>query len=243
VSDVCYHRAASAATLAIVAGLAVAACSSSSGPSRAVRTPASVPFPVAVGNTWKYKLTGGESGTVTEKMTSVVPSAGGRKAVMTFTSTIARASASTESVYFFYSDGSITSFPSPQSGQRNLVTISSSGIRVPPAAVVDSGKPVKLEVPTTVNGGERTYKTMAHITVQGAGTATVTVPAGTYRATVVSEVVMMSLFGHPVTFHYRTWFASGVGPVQVRDASTNTAGKDYFAVTLELESFSKAPSV
>ena len=244
-SDVrCIHRtSACAVALAVVAVFAGAGCSSSGSSSKAaVTSAASVPFPVAVGNKWKYKITGdGRPGAVTEKMTSVVPVAGGLKVMVTATSTLAGAPARTETVYVVHSDGSITSALLPQAGQRNVVTISSSDLRWPPAAVIDSGRPVKLNMPTILRGAERTYRTTAHITIQGAGTATVTVPAGTYRATVVSETTTFSFFGigKPVTSYVKTWLAPGVGLVQEQLALTNTAGTYHVVTTLELESFSR----
>jgi hypothetical protein len=230
--------------LAIVAVLAGAGCSSSGSPGKpAVTSAASVPFPVAVGNTWKYKVTGNDkSATVTEKMTSVVPVTGGRKVTMTVTSNIAATTARTETIYFFHSDGSITSSPPSQARQRNVVTISSdSDIIWPSATVIDSGRPVKLDVPVTLQGAERTYRTTEHITIQSAGTATVTVPAGTYRAPVASETITFSFFGigRPVTSYVKTWLAPGVGLVQEQQALINTAGSYHVVAALELESFSK----
>jgi hypothetical protein len=206
-----------------------------------VTSAASMLLPVAVGDTWKYKVTGDSgSGTVTEKMTSVVHVTGGRKVMMTITSALTGTRARTESVYFFHSDGSITSSELPQAGQRNTVTISSSGVWWPPATVIDSRRPVKLDAPTTLSSEERTYRTTAHITVQGAGTATVTVPAGTYRATVVNQTTTMSFFGRGlVTIYDKTWLAPGVGRVQEQLAVINTAGSHHVVATLELESFSK----
>lgn len=241
---ICRASLCAAAALATTAGLAGAGCGSSGSSGKAAGTSAaSVPFPVAVGDTWEYRLAArGGSGTMTKRMTSVMPVTGGRKVMMTETTTIAGTPIRTESVYFVHSDGSITSSTLlPQAEQRNTVTISSDSANWPPAAIIDSGRLVKLDVPTTMKGAERTYRTTAHITIQGEGTATVTVPAGTYRAVVVNRTTTVSFFGigRPVTSYDKTWLAPGVGVVQEQLALTNTAGSFHRTATIELESFSK----
>ena len=54
----------------------------------------------------------------------------------------------------------------------------------------------------------------AHVTVQGAGTQSVTVPAGTYNATVVNMTMSETIHGFAVSSEVRTWLATGVGPVK-----------------------------
>jgi hypothetical protein len=235
--------ARAAVGLAVAAVLAGTGCSSPGSPGKAtVTSTAPELYPVAAGNSWKYKVTAdGGSGTVTNKMTSVVPVTSGRKVTMTLTSTIPGAPARGESVCSFRSDGSVTCSPLPQAGHRNVVTITGSDIRLPSAVVIDSGRPLKLAVPVALKGAERTYRTMEHITLQSTGTTTITVPAGTYQTTIVSETTTMSFFGigRPVTFSYKTWLAPGVGPVREQLALINTAGSYHVMATIVLESFSK----
>src|SRR5712672_865987 len=69
------------------AGLALVGCggtaASSTSAATAAGASASVPFPVAVGNTWNYKITtGGESGATINKMTAVAPVAVGQQVTM-----------------------------------------------------------------------------------------------------------------------------------------------------------------
>ena len=68
----------------IAALLGGVGCSSSGSSGKAAATPAaSVPFPLAVGNKWKYKVTESPvSWTETDKVTSVVPVTGGQKVTM-----------------------------------------------------------------------------------------------------------------------------------------------------------------
>jgi hypothetical protein len=178
------------------AGLVLAGCGSSpsASPSSASSTPAasssatasptqnsgasaSVPFPVAVGNTWVYKTSLGasETGTVTNKITAVVPVSGGQH------------------------DGH-----QRHTGQQD-------------------------------QAGQHLRET-AHITVQGAGSATVTVPAGSYHATIVDMTMAVTFEGFPVTIEVRTWLANGVGPVK-SEATTDESGASHIASVQELTSF------
>jgi hypothetical protein len=81
-------------------------------------------------------------------------------------------------------------------------------------------------------------KEISHVTVQGAGTATVTVPAGTYQATIVDMTMVMTVSGITVSIEIRTWVANGIGQVK-SEVSTGVA--DHSAVTAisELKSFTK----
>ena len=225
-----------AAAAAIAVTLAGAGCSTSGSPGKAVvTTAASVPFPVAAGNTWKYKLTGSSgAGSETETMTSVVPVAGGKKATMTETDTIAGTTLKSRLVYFFQANGTITCvllLP----GKGNTATANLSYPRFPPEAVISSGKLVELDEQVTAHGTYRSVKEMMHITIRGEGTATVTVPAGTYRAVVVSETSTLTGPGirQPQTTYVKTWLAPGVGPVQIRVIIGTTDGNRSSQTVLE----------
>jgi hypothetical protein len=175
VSDVqCVRRTpTSAAVVAIIAAaLAGVGCSSSgSSDKAAVTSAASVPFPVAVGSTWKYKLmtirkvrVKGKaveipvSGTETDEVASVVVVAGGQKVTMIHTTIIPGVpSLRDRLVYFFHSDGTITS---SDVGPRSESTDGDISPRFPPAAIVNSGRLVKLNVPGTLGPvKETTYIT------------------------------------------------------------------------------------
>ena len=54
----------------------------------------------------------------------------------------------------------------------------------------------------------------AHITVKGDGTQSVTVPAGTYTATVVDMTESETIAGITISTEVMTWLANGVGPVK-----------------------------
>ncbi|MGH3401704.1 MAG: TapB family protein [Streptosporangiaceae bacterium] len=59
-----------------------------------------------------------------------------------------------------------------------------------------------------------TLRVTAHVVVRAAGTQSVTVPAGTYRAQVVEETMTEKVEGIRVTTTVKTWVAPGVGPVK-----------------------------
>ena len=69
-----------------------------------------------------------------------------------------------------------------------------------------------LTIEFTVAG--KTEQVATHITATGDGTQSVTVPAGTYSATVVNMLESEKFDGINVSTDIKTWLASGVGPVQ-----------------------------
>jgi hypothetical protein len=227
------------AVIAIVASCAVTGCGSPGTTRNATSAPTAPLSLIAVGNTWKYKVTGGSTATETLKVTAVTPVTGGKKVTLSGTVSTAPGKVSAAKwVEFIHSNGSVTLISGPRrqpGGQDNVVTVTSSGgtPMLPPAAIPNSGKPVKLAVPTTLKGAQRTYRTIEHITIYRVGLVTVTVPAGTYRAILVRETERLSLFGYPVTIGNEFWYVSGVGTVQ----ETLSAGT--YAATVRLTSFSK----
>jgi hypothetical protein len=244
--------------LAAVAGLALAGCgasaatsgaaSSTTAPGQAatssattdsggVVSAASLPFPVAVGNTWVYDSSvssGGPTSTVTNKILSVVRVTGGSRVTESYADSLS--SSTTRSTYIFHSDGTIT-FPLSQATGGTLVS-SSGGILLPSAADIATGKPYRSVLTLGFKQDGRTMKEIAHVTVQGAGTATVTVPAGTYRATIVDMTMVMTVSGITVSIQIRTWVANGIGQVK---SEVLTGVADHSAVTGidELKSFTK----
>ena len=245
------------AALAAMAGLALAGCgtaATTSGPSSAAATSgsaatpttssgsgtvisaASLPFPVAVGNTWVYASSVpsvGTASTVTDKILAVAPTAGGSQVTESYHDSLS--SSTTHSVYIFHSDGSIT-FPLNQVSGGTLTT--SGGILLPDAAAIASGRPYKSVLGITFKEtGQQVHET-AHITVQGAGTATVTVPAGTYQATIVDMTMAWNVSAVTVTMQIRDWVANGTGTVK-SEASIHEGVINEIVSTEELTSFTK----
>ena len=195
-------------------------------------------FPVAVGEKWVYADHLGSLGssTTTNTIKAIKPVSGGSLVTLTDSSTILGQSKHTQLTYMFYSDGSIgVPFTQINGGQ---VTIRSGSIVWPPASVIASGQAHTSVLAVTLKANGQTINEKVHVTVKGGGTHSVTVPAGTYQATVVDQTMAETVLGHPVSIVVRTWLAPGVGPVQseVLDKAAFGGGPQ---VREELESFTK----
>src|SRR5436190_849052 len=91
----------------------------------------SIPFPVAVGNTWTYQTrAGGETGRTTNKIVAAGPGSGGYRVTVSSTTSVGGSASTVVPVYTFYPNGTI-------------------GYPVPP---VSTG-PVKTEVVIRAPGG------------------------------------------------------------------------------------------
>jgi hypothetical protein len=116
------HNSATAAATGGAAASAASAAASAGGSS------ASVPFPVAVGNTWNYKITtGSDSGTTINKMTAVTPAADGQQVTMLTTDHIGSLNGSATETYLFHTDGSI-GYPLGSFSPGSGVTVTSNGV-------------------------------------------------------------------------------------------------------------------
>ena len=256
-----YQLAGRAAGVLAAAALLVAGCSSGSsssgsgsggssgsqpstagspGGSSGSTTVAGSPlFPVAVGEKWVYAdhLGGRGTSTTTNTITAVKPVSGGELVTMTDTSRILGVpSTPIELTYMFYSDGSISVPLTQLSGSK--VTIKSGSIVWPPASVIASGQAHTSTLSVSITANGRILHETVHVTVKGGGTHSVTVPAGTYQATVVDQTMTETIFGHHVSIVVRTWLAPGVGPVQSEVLSRSTAAGGPQVVE-QLKSFTK----
>jgi hypothetical protein len=193
-------------------------------------------FPIALGDTWTYTITlGTEHGTEIEKVTAVTPVAGGHRVRLQTTPHVAGLPATTtDLVYIFHSDGSIT-VPFQQVGSSD-VTVKSGAIVWPSQAQLNSGQPEKSTLDVVIHSSSLSQTVHARIVVKGEGTQSVTVPAGTYSATVVNETVSEKFEGVSVSTVVRTWLAPGVGPVKSEVLSV-TLGTTKAGAVDELKSF------
>jgi hypothetical protein len=254
------RKAASAAVLLAVTGLALAGCKSSTSASGTASSPAAgsssaasssssagsggagqtssnggtTYFPVGVGNTWVYEnsLSGLSHGTITNKITEVTPVAGGQRVTMTTVG----GGKETHLTYMFNSDGSI-SVPFSQVG-GTAIKVTSGSIVWPSAADLSSGQTHTSTLTFELTVAGQVIHETAHVTVRGKGTQSVTVPAGTYQAQVIDQAVSEKVEGVAVSLTVETWVANGVGPVKSELLSkTGTAGAP---TTVEvLKSFTK----
>ena len=144
----------------------------------------SIPFPVAVGNTWVYQTTAsGQTGQTTNRIISAGPSPAGYQVTMSSTTDIAGTATAVQPVYLFYPDGTI-GYPVPP---VNGLSVASGRIRWPDAAGLASGRAYH-SVLRILDSQTGQYEN-ANVTVQGAGTTSVRVPAGTYQASVVDTII------------------------------------------------------
>ena len=255
------------AVLAAKTGLVLAGCATSAGTSTSAATsasapatassaarssgtatpgsvvpPTALPFPVAVGSTWVYASTVPSleaTGTVTNKVLSVVPVTGGNRVTESYTTSASSSTA--DSSYIFHSDGSIT-IPLSQVSGGTVVT-TNGGVLLPPAAAIASGRPYRSVLTLGFREHGRQMTETAHVTVRGEGTATVTVPAGVYRATVVDMTMSWSAGPLTVIIDITTWVARGTGTVKseatLRNGGTIAPQFVELLSTEELESFTR----
>jgi len=207
---------------------ATAGAASGGGPAA---SSASIPYPTAVGDTWVYKDTFPESGqtsTTTDKVVASTSVADGHRVTIIHTTDVA----SVRLTFVFHSDGSIN-YPFAETGGQTASA--GSSVLWPSAAVIASGRPVHERV-TIHAGGAGAQTDVVPVTVQGGGTATVTVPAGTYQATLVIVTMVVTAGGTAETVTVKSWFAPGVGPVKGEQIITRAGSTTTFHIS-ELTSF------
>lgn len=196
-------------------------------------------FPTTVGDTWVYNVTlaGHQGGTTTNMIAAVTPDSAGQKVTIRAHSDITGLPTTpTTLTYQLNSDGSIE-VPFVEVG-NSAVTIKSGGIVWPPRAQLATGQPHTSTLVLQIKAAGRNVTVHAHVTVKGGGTQSVTVPAGTYQATVIEETISEQVSGISVSIEVRTWLANGVGPVK-SVASTKSGSVGQIVSTEVLKSFTK----
>jgi hypothetical protein len=235
---------ASASSSGVASGttpLATASSASSSPSATPVTTSSSSVtgsplYPIAVGNTWVYQTTAslsGENGLQTTKVLSVVPVSGGQRVTMSETTDLHGVKTTTDDDTIFYSDGRIAY---PVAGGE--VTVLGGGVLWPTTAELASGKVFHSVLRIKVSQSGPVQDQNANVTVQGQGTRTVTVPAGTYQATLVTMTISVKVGNESSTDEVQTWAAPGTGPVKTK-MSVHATGNIALTSTEELLSFTK----
>jgi len=215
------------------AASATTSAEATASPSGATGTGVSAPFPVAVGNTWIYQAVtsiNNAHATDTKKVLSVTPTTGGREVMMS--DTVIPGSNTATQKYLFYDNGQIGF---PISSGHGITLVSGNGIVWPNAADLASGKAFHSTSKIKLSSGQ--YET-ADVTVQGGGTESVSVPAGTYRAMVVNMTILTHVGSFSTTLTVKEWTAPGVGPVKTVEL-IKSAGKTQTTSTEALLSFKK----
>ena len=201
--------------------------------------PVSIPFPDAVGDTWVYQTTdnvNGATGRTTDRIVSSEPAAAGYQVTMAQTVQVGGSTVSAEPVYVFYPSGKV-GYPVPD---VNGVSVQGSGVTWPDSAGLASGQVYHSVVRVGVNHAGAIAEQNADVTVQGAGTVPVTVPAGTYLASLVNTTITTQVGGVAATVVVKTWLAPNVGPVQ-SEVLTQAGGQTKLITTNRLLSFTKGP--
>jgi hypothetical protein len=194
----------------------------------------SIPFPVAVGDTWVYQVVtsiNNAHALDTKKVIDVTPMPDGHQVTMS-DSAGPGAADSTLQHYLFYGNGQI-GFPVNEA--HGVSVVSSNGVTWPDAAGAASGRPYHSVLNIKLSSGQ--VKT-ANVTVQGGGTQSVSVPAGTYRATVVTMTMVSKVGSFTTTAVVKVWTAAGTGPVKTQQV-VKAGGKTQLITTSELLSFTK----
>jgi len=193
-------------------------------------------YPIAVGNTWVYQTTAsvsGENGLQTTKVLSVVPVSGGQRVTMSETTDLHGVKTTSDDDTIFYSNGTISY---PVAGGE--VSVLGGGVLWPTTAELASGKVYHSVLRIKVAKSGPAQDQDANVTVQGQGTSTVTVPAGTYQATLVTMTFSVKVGGESSTEEVQTWAAPGTGPVKTK-VSLHAPGNIALTSTQELLSFTK----
>jgi hypothetical protein len=193
-------------------------------------------FPAAVGDTWVYQVSDNlESGTATNRVTAVTPTAGGSLITEADSETLAGVPISHTYQYVIHPDGSIT-VPVASSGNQD-VTVKSGQLQWPSPAQILSGQSITTTLVLAVDESGTTSTVDADVTIKGEGTQSVTVPAGTYNANVIDEVMTEKILGYTTTLTIKTWVANGVGPV--KSETTTGVGAETLSITEVLKSFTQ----
>jgi hypothetical protein len=206
--------ATSAAATSGGGSTASAAATGSASQSSVVVAAGALPFPDTVGDTWKYNNTNGT--TSENKIGAVTPVSAGQQVTMDTTFIDNGTSTHASYEYIVEPNGEIALPTSQFAPSESGVTMKvlSGGVYWPSAAQLASGQPVHTTLSMEITVAGKTQTITEHITSQGQGTQSVTVPAGTYSASVVEVQESAAIDGYNTTLDDKTWFASGVGPVQ-----------------------------
>jgi hypothetical protein len=203
--------------------------------SSAGTTGASVPFPVAVGNTWIYQAVtsiNNAHSLDTKKIVSVAPTTGGREVTMADALTPGTGTGTLTQKYLFYDNGQIGF---PISTGHGVTVVSGNGIVWPNAADLAAGKTAHSTSKIKLSSGQLET---ADVTVSGGGTQSVSVAAGKYQATLVNMTIVTHVGSFATTITIKEWTAPGVGPVKSEEI-IKAAGQSQETSTETLLSFKK----
>jgi hypothetical protein len=169
-------------------------------------------------------------GTETVRITAVKPVAGGRRATMAASLRLAGSTAPLNFTARFTdaADGSITFASASVMGAR----LAFSSASWPSPAALTPGRPRTSTITETGLPGSRTTE---HVTITDIGPAPVTVPAGSYRATLLEQTVTAGAGSQDAV---KTWVVNGIGQVKT-ETTVIVEGKPFASSVQALTSFTK----
>jgi len=193
---------------------------------------ASTVIPAQLGNTWVYAVdsTALGKGTETSRISAVTAAAGGQRATLL---TSLRLDGSKQpfrfaSQFIAGADGSVKFGSTSFMGAK----LASVNVNWPSPAALTPGRPLT----STVTGSFLGFKTTERLTITEVGPATVTVPAGTYQATLIEQTVTSRGGGREVI---KSWVVNGIGQVKTETNVTVKGERTAVSLVQELTSFTK----
>jgi hypothetical protein len=168
-------------------------------------------IPAQLGDTWVYAVDSSVlgKGTETARISAVRAVAGGQRATLSTSLRLAGAKAPFRfsSDFTAGADGSIRFGSTSFMGAR----LASANVNWPSPAALTPGRPST----STVTGSFLGFKTTERVTVANLGPAAVTVPAGSYQATLLEQTVTDKSGGRDVI---KSWVVNGIGQVKTETA-------------------------
>jgi hypothetical protein len=187
-------------------------------------------FPDQVGDTWVYSVQfASTKAKITNRVTAVTQVSSGTEVTMSDTDTELDSTKPTTVQWIVHPDGSI-SIPTSFIGGSTL-KIKSGNLGWPSPAQLASGQPQDSTLVMTDTVAGKTITVAAKSVVKGEGTQSVSVPAGSYSATVIDDVQNEKVLGYPLTTDIKIWLVNGVGPVKTE----MTSGSGSTSTLSELE--------
>ena len=197
---------AAGTTAAVTAGSQPA----SPGPSGAPGgTPAiaSTMIPAQLGDTWVYAVDSSVlgKGTETARISAVTPVAGGQRATLLTSLRLAGANRPFRFASHFIAgaDGSVRFVSTSFMGAK----LASANFNWPGPGTLIPGRPHT----STMTGSFLGFKTTEHVTITEVGPAKITVPAGSYQATLLEQTSTDGAGGRSVV---KSWVVNGIGQVK-----------------------------
>jgi hypothetical protein len=196
-------------------------------------TPAIAPtmLPAQLGDTWVYAVDSSVlgKGTETARISAVRAVAGGQRATLSTSLRLAGSKAP----FRFASDFTAGAGGSVRFGSTSFMgaRLASANVNWPSPAALAPGRPRT----STVTGSFLGFKTTERVTVTEVGPAMVTVPAGSYRATLLEQTVTERSGGREVI---KSWVVNGIGQVKT-ETTVNVKGGRSVSSVQALTSFTK----